>query len=85
MKKVRLGISYTILLFTLAVYVVSNSYMYQLQIEQNSNENEIENLKQANDELSVEINMKNSQESVSKDYPQLKFNNNVFFLENDEE
>lgn len=62
-------------------YVASEVYAYTLKTEQINLEAEIAELEAQYDDLVVKKNMLSSRDSVQATHPELKYNDNIFYLE----
>lgn len=81
MKRWRIVVAIIFIFVAFSSYVISGVYSYSLKTEQQALEASITDLQAQLDELDVKTNMLSSRESVKESHPELKYNDNVYYLE----
>lgn len=84
MKKWRLVVVIILVAIAIISYISSEVYSYYLKTEQQNLEQSINELEAELDDLAVKMNMLSSSESVKQTHPELKYNDNVYYLEENE-
>ncbi len=83
-ERLKIRISYLLILLSIIVYVFSKSAVYETKIDTSEKQSKISDIEKDLDEITVKINMKNSRSQIKKEYPNLELHDNVYYLEKDE-
>jgi hypothetical protein len=84
-KSFKLMYGYFLIILIIGVYIHTNILSYQKKFEIKNNEREISDLQMQVDSLNEDINGVISIDILKSQYPDLKLNDNVFYLEENNE
>ncbi len=83
-ERLKVRITYILIMLVIIVYVFSKSAVYEAKIETSDTQAKISDIEKDLDEITVKINMKNSHDQIVKEYPDLELHDNVYYLEKNE-
>ncbi len=83
-ERFRKRMAYLLIIVAIGVYVISKSQTYEILVQTADLQQKIDEVEKQVDEITVKINTENSNDQVKEDYPDLDVENNVYYLEKNE-